>query len=262
MKAKFKKIRNFIFPAFVGSVYLFLYIPIIVLILFSFNSSGISWNSFTLKWYYDLFQSPEIWAAFSTSLIVSVSAVVLSLTLGVFLVWGLSEKFSFLISIFYSAMMIPSIVIAVGLLVFFDFFSIPLGLTTLIAGHTLLGLGFAIPIIYSRYLELDNQIIEASLDLGASNWQTFVNLIVPFLSPALISAAFSVFIVSLDDLLISFFCAGSSSQTLSLYIFGKIRSGVHPMINALSTLILIVSSLLVLSLSLVKIKVDVERSKT
>lgn len=249
-------IRSFALPCFVWLVYLFLYLPIIVLVIFSFNESGASyiWKGFTLEWYYKLFQSKEIWLAFVNSLIVAFSAVILSITMGVLLVWGLSDKFYYLISMFYTTMMIPDVVIAVGLLVFFDFLSVPLGLTTLIVGHTLLGLGFVVPTIYSRFLELDYQIIEASMDLGASEWQTFVNIILPFLYPALMSSALSVFILSLDDFLVSFFCSGSSSQTLSLYIFAMIRSGLSPIINALSTLILIVSIILVIFFSYIKIK--------
>ena len=251
----FISLRKLALPFFVMLVYLFLYIPIIVLVMFSFNesASGYAWTGFTFDWYHKLFQSKEIWIAFINSMIVATSAVVLSVTMGVLIVWGLSDRFYYLISMFYSTMMIPDIVIAVGLLVFFDFLSIPLGLTTLIVGHTLLGLGFVVPTIYSRFLELDYQTVEASLDLGATEWQTFMRVILPFLTPAIISSALSVFILSFDDFLVSFFCSGSSSQTLSLYIFAMIRAGLSPVINALSTLILISSIILVAFFSLVKI---------
>ncbi len=191
--------------------------------------------------------------AFINSLIVAFSAVILSVTMGVLLVWGLTDRYYYLISSFYSTMMIPDIVIAVGLLVFFNVFNVPLGLNTLIVGHTLLGLGFVVPTIYSRFLEMDYQLVEASLDLGATEWQTFTHVILPFLSPAIFSSALSVLILSLDDFLVSFFCSGSSSQTLSLYIFAMIRTGLSPIINALSTLILIISIVLVAFFSFIKI---------
>lgn len=253
-----KIIQRVCFPLFVALVYIFLYLPISVLIFFSFNNSAnvSTWTGFSLQWYYKLFQSKEIWTAFTNSLIVASSAVVLSLVMGVLLVWGLRNKFYYLISFFYSSMIIPDIVLAVGLLVFFSFFSIPLGFITLIAGHTLLGLGFVVPMVYSRFLELENQVIEASLDLGASDWQTFKYVILPYLGPSIISSALSVFILSLDDFIISFFCAGSTSQTLSLYIFAIIRSGASPVINALSTIILVISSILVIFFSFIKIKTD------
>lgn len=248
--------KGLILPAIVGSIYLFLYLPIIILIIFSFNQPGnaYSWNGFTLYWYHELFQSKEIWLAFINSLIIAVSAVIFSVTMGVLLVWGLRKSSTPFISIFYSTMLIPDVVIAVGLLVFFGFFVIPLSLNTLIVAHTLLGLGFVIPIVYSRFLELEPQVVEASFDLGATEWQTFVGVVLPFLRPAIVTAALSVFIFSLDDFLFCFFCASSSFQTLPIYIFAMIRSGASPIINALSSLILIISSLLVLIFSLLRIK--------
>jgi len=247
-------------PIFVSLVYLFLYLPIIVLVVFSFNSGdSYSWSGFTLQWYKELFQTKEIWSALINSLIVGISAVTLSVLLSVFMIWGLyqkltSQKINYLISIFYITMIVPDIVIATSLLVFFYFFHVSFSLATLIVGHTILGLGFAVPIIYSRYKELDKRVVEASLDLGASDLQTFFYVIVPFLYPALLSSALTVFVVSLDDFLISFFCAGSSSQTLSLYIFAVIRQGLSPILNALSTLILAGSSLLVFIFTFLKLK--------
>src|SRR5689334_10593408 len=106
-------IRNSALSLFVWLVYFFLYLPIIILVIYSFNKSGGSyiWKGFTLDWYYKLFQSKEIWLAFINSLIVAFSAVILSITMGVLLVWGISDKFYYLISMFYSTMMIPDIVI-------------------------------------------------------------------------------------------------------------------------------------------------------
>jgi len=254
MKSLFKK--NLIFPLIVSGIYLFLYLPIIILIIFSFNKPGnnYNWNGFTLHWYNELFQSKEIWIAFLNSLITALTAMFLSVNFGVLLVWGLRKWNQFLISMFYTTMLIPDVVIAVGLLILFGFFSIPLSLNSLIVAHTLLGLGFVVPIVYSRFLELDQQVIEASLDLGASDWQTFIRVVLPFLKPALVSAALSVFIFSLDDFLFSFFCVSSSLQTLPIYIFAMIRSGASPVINALSTFILVLSSLLVLSFSFIRIR--------
>lgn len=249
-------IKNLILPLVVGLIYLFLYLPIIILVVFSFNQQGnvYSWNGFTLYWYKELFHSKEIWLAFINSLIIAVSAVVFSLILGVLAVWGLRKSSASYISIFYSTMLIPDVVIAVGLLVFFGFFVIPLSLNSLIVAHTLLGLGFVVPIVNARFAELEEQVVEASLDLGATEWQTFVKVVLPFLRPAIVAAALSVFIFSLDDFLFCFFCASSSFQTLPIYIFAMIRSGASPIINALSTLILVISSLLVLVFSLIKIR--------
>lgn len=246
--------------SFLTLVYSFLYLPIAVLIAFSFNasSSNYAWSGFTLDWYSQLISSPDIWDPFCNSMIIGLSAVFLSVTFGLMFIWSLNWGHSKLFSVFYSTMLFPDIVIAVGLLIMFSFFSVPLGLTTLIAGHTLLGLGFAVPLLYSRYQELDNQVIEASLDLGATDWQTFRKIVVPFLMPAIVSSMLSVFVLSLDDFLVSFFCAGSGSKTLSLYIYAMVRAGVSPIINALSSVILVGSSVLVLIFSLIRIRMGRE----
>ncbi len=240
--------KRLILPTLVAGVYVLLYLPMLVMIIFSFNKAylGFSWKGFTTDWYYQLFHSAEIWAVLKNSLIVACTAVGLSLTMGIALIWGLNRKFERLLSAFYTSIMIPEIVISVGLLSIFTFLQVPLGLTTLIVGHTLLGLGFVIPIVHARFNELDRRLIEASLDLGASMRQTFFKVVLPFLVPAIVSAGLLVFIISLDDFLISFFCASPTSQTLSLYIYSTIRAGVSPVINALSVLMLVGSSILVL----------------
>ncbi|MBP6892283.1 ABC transporter permease [Candidatus Babeliales bacterium] len=233
---------------FVLGVYLFLYTPIIVLVLYSFNQGGFPdvWQGFSFHWYQDLFASVEIWRAFQNSVIVASCSSLLSVSMSVMFVHGMRRYKRDIASLFYSNALIPDIVLAVGMLTLFSYLMIPLGLTTLIAGHTLLGLGFAMPIIKSRYDELDKTLIEASLDLGASMRYTFFHVIVPFLYPAILVAFLLAVIISFDDFLISFFCSGSSVQTLSLYIFSMIRSGISPIVNALSTLLLLISCFLLL----------------
>jgi spermidine/putrescine transport system permease protein len=249
---------KYFFPLAVISLYLFLYIPLFVLIAFSFNTNEFSfeWGSFSLRWYRELFASVEIWDALLNSFIVAISSVALSLTMGILLIFYSAHNgiFNRAFLLFYGNLAVPEIVLAVGMLSFFSFFSIPLGITTLIAGHTLLGLGFVVPILYSRFTELSDQYAEASLDLGATPEQTLIKIILPLLSPALLAAALIVFIISLDDFVISFFCAGSSTQTLPIYIFSMIRVGASPVVSALSTLLLTVSSILVLIFSSLQVK--------
>lgn len=238
------------FGIFITSMYLFLYIPIVILVAFSFNNASFPapWSGFSLKWYHDLFSSSEIWHAFSNSLIVSITATLLSLAMSVGLIYYhvMGNNLSRLLMLFYGNVIIPEIVLAVGLLSLLSMCSVPLGLTTLIVAHTVLGLGYAVPIVYTRFLELDNRIVESSLDLGATQTQTFFKITLPLLKPALIAGGLLVFILSFDDFLLSFFCSGSEAQTLSLYIFSMIRSGVSPVVNALSTLLLALTSLLVI----------------
>lgn len=234
----------------VGFTYLFLYVPLIVLLVFSFNTEGFPspWKGFTLKWYHELFRANHLWASFLNSLIVAFCATGISLTMGVFLLFYAAQggRIGRFLTLFYGNLVIPETVLAVSLLGFFTLVAIPLGLTTLILAHTVLALGFVIPIVYARFVELDYRMTEASLVLGATPIQTFFKVTLPLLRPSLIVSGLLVFIISFDDFILSYFCAGSTSQTLSLYILSMLRSGISPIVNALSAVLLILSSSLVL----------------
>ena len=253
-------ISRFFLPLWVAATYLFLYVPLVILTVFSFNNASFPyrWVGFSWRWYQELAVSNEIWQAALNSFFVASSSVFLSLTLALFFVlWTADQKRDWLLKLFLPNLVVPEIVIAVGMLSLFVFCNIPLGLPSLIVGHTLLGLGYAIPIIHARFTALNISTIEASLDLGANYQQTFFTIVIPLLRPALLSAGLLTFILSLDDFLIAFFCAGASAQTLSLYIFSMIRSGVSPVINALATLMIMVSSALVILFCSVKVKEDI-----
>lgn len=229
--------------------YLFLYVPLIVLLIFSFNSERFPspWTQFTLKWYKELFYSTYLWKAFANSLIIACFATLISLVSGVCLIFYAAQggRVGRFLGMFYGNLLIPETVLAVCLLTLFTTLAIPLGLTTLVLAHTVLGLGFVVPIVYARYKELDPNLTEASLDLGGTPIQTFFKVIVPLLRPTLITTSLLVFIISFDDFILSYFVAGSSAQTLSLYILSMLRSGVSPVVNALSSILLFLSSLLV-----------------
>lgn len=231
-------------------IYAFLYIPIIILIAFSFNHAQFPapWKEFTLMWYRELWESTHLWHAVSNSLIVAVAATCLSVLMGISLLFYsmYSSRVSKLMTLFYVNLVIPEVVLAVGLLSLFIFFSVPLGLLTLVIAHTVLGIGYVIPILYVRFSALDPALIEGSLDLGATPAQTFIKIVLPLLRPAIFAAALLVFIISFDDFALTYFCAGSTAQTLPLYILAMLRSGISPVINALSTILLCVSSILVL----------------
>ena len=233
----------------VAATYLFLYVPIIVLLVFSFNTEGFPspWKGFTWKWYIELFNSPYLWQAFHNSFIVAIFSTAISVVTGTLLIFYTAQggKIGKYLVLFYGNIIIPETVLAVSLLGFFSLVSIPLGLTTLILSHTVLGLGFVIPIVYAKFQELDYRLTEASLVLGATPLQTFFKVTLPLLFPTLVTSALLVFVISFDDFILSYFCAGSSSQTLSLYILSMIRSGVSPIVNALSAVLLVFSSLLV-----------------
>lgn len=227
--ARKSSIGGWLLPLWVSVAYLFLYIPLIVLITFSFNKVEFPyrWVGFSWRWYAELFSSSEIWQAAWNSLVVGCCAVSLSLLIGLlFVMWNAQRKSDHLLTFFYPNLVVPEIVLTVGLLSFFVFFSVPLGLTTLVIGHALLGLGYTIPILQGSFEHINRTMIEASLDLGATPRQTFFKIIMPIIMPSLVAAGLLVFILSLDDFLIAFFCAGTSAQTLPLYIFAMIRTGV------------------------------------
>jgi spermidine/putrescine transport system permease protein len=228
------------------------------LVVFSFNDNPFSfdWIAFTTKWYEQLFEAVEVWDALKNSLIVATSSMLFSIAMGSLLVfYGAYRYLSKFLPFFYGSIALPEIVLAVGLLTCFSFFAVPLGLTSLIAAHTLLGLGYVVPLLYARFNEIDPQMIEAAYDLGATRMQAFFTVILPLLSPAIFASALLVFIVSLDDFILSFFVAGGSTETLPMYIFSVLRAGDEaPLVSAVSTFLLIGSSILVILFSFMQIK--------
>jgi spermidine/putrescine transport system permease protein len=243
-------------PLLVCLVYLFLYLPIVLLAVFSFNDSQfpVEWTGFSLRWYKALWYNPEVLDAAKNSLIIGIASTVMSVTFGIAFVfaskWWRSQWW---FNIFYANILLPDIVLAIGILSLFSFFAIPVGYVSLISGHTLIGLGFVIPILRARFSALDPVLTEASLDLGATHFQTFFKVILPLMKPALVASMLLVFTLSLDDFLIAFFCSGSSVQTLSVYVYSKARTGIDPSINALSAIFLMVSSVIVLLLCFLKV---------
>lgn len=247
---------RFIQPIFVLLAYMFLYLPILILAIFSFNDSIVSarWVGFSLRWYKALLKNPEILEAFQVSMIVAFSATFISVILGTcFVVASKWWHKRYLFNLFYANILLPEIIVGISILSIFTFFRIPIGYGSLITGHTILGLGFVIPIVRARFAELDPVLTEASLDLGATHLQTFRHVLLPLLYPSLIASSLLVFTLSLDDFLIAFFCSGPSVQTLSVYVYSMARMGVDPSINAISALFLVISSLVVLLLCSLKI---------
>lgn len=230
--------------------YLFLYAPIIVLVTYSFNSKGFpsKWEQFTLKWYYELFHSEDLWQSFFISLLVASVATSLSLLMGICLVFyhSIGGRIGKGLPLFYANLIFPETVVGISLMSYFLILRIPLGIQTLIVSHTILGIGFVIPVVYMRYKQIDKRIIEASMILGATRAQTFFRITLPLIRPTLIAGGLMIFILSFDDFALSYFCAGTHIQTLSLHLLSMIRIGIQPTMNALSTILLILTSCLVI----------------
>ena len=244
-----KRIKRLLLPFFVILAYVFLYAPILTLAFFSLNKSSLPhvWGGFSLQWYVKIFQSTEILKVIINSIIIStISSSICLIMLLSLVFYSAEKKIKNLSYIFFPNLMVPEIMLAVSLLTLFTMFSINLGFSTIIIGHILLGFGYTAPIVFSSLAEIDKQLIEASKDLGATSFQTFFKIIIPMLYPALITSALLVFIVSFDDFILSFFCSSATSQTLSLYIFSTLSSGVLPTTAALSIIITLISSMIVL----------------
>ncbi len=229
--------------------YLFLYAPIVVLVTYSFNSKGFpsKWDHFTLKWYYELFRDSDIWRSFFISLSIATLSTFSSILMAVSLVFYhfIGGRVGKGMPLFYANLVFPETVLGISLMSYFVLLRIPLGLQTLIVSHTILGLGFVIPVMYMRYRQLDPRIVEASLILGATKPQTFFRIILPLLRPTIIASGLMIFILSFDDFALSYFCAGTHIQTLSLHLLSMIRVGIQPTMNALSSILLILTSFLV-----------------
>lgn len=226
-------------PLFLFLMFTFLYLPLVVLIIFSFNSRSFPapWEHFTLQWYSALFSERELWESFLNSLIVATTSSFICISLTCCLLFFLSRggKVDRFMNLFYANLVLPETILGVALLTFFVACNIPLGLTTIVIAHTLVGLGFAIPVAFLRFRDLDPSIFEASRVLGATQAQTFFRIVLPLMKPVLITSGLMIFVISFDDFILSYFCAGAGSQTLSLFLVSSIRYGISPVVNALAT---------------------------
>lgn len=236
----------------------FLYVPIAVLIVFSFNSArtGATWQSFTLQWYERVFSNARILEAAANSLIVAVLSTLGAVVIGTLMAMAM-ERYRFRgkgawDGLLYLPVIVPEIVMGISLLIFFAAVNISRGLLTLVISH----IAFCMPFVYltmrARLADFDRSVEEAAQDLGANEWVTFRRVTLPLLMPGIISGALLAFTLSLDDFVISFFVTGVGSQTLPVYIWGQIRRGITPEINAISALMLVLSIVLVVTTQLIQ----------
>jgi len=226
-------------------VMIFLYLPIVILVINSFNESrfGGEWSGFTLKWYENLFKERSIWHAVSNSLIIAVSSTVAATILGSLAAFALyrykhSKLQQFNYGLIYAPLILPDILMGISLLIFFIFLNIKLGLFTIFIAHTTFCLSYVTMVLLSRLQNFDFALVEAAQDLGASNYQIFRKVLLPLLTPGILAGALLAFTLSIDDFVITFFVAGPGSTTLPIYVYGMIKFGSPQLINALSTLLL------------------------
>ncbi|NES74517.1 MULTISPECIES: ABC transporter permease [Okeania] len=226
-------------------MFLFMYLPIFVLTFYSFNKSKYSagWEGFTLQWYVKLFQDTRVLNALQNSLTVAICAVAVSAIIGTLMAVGLAKyKFrgkSLYLGVSYLPLIIPDIAIAVATLVFLAALAIRLSLWTIIAAHIVFCLAYVGLVVSTRLADLDPNLEEAALDLGATPVQAFLQVLLPQLMPGIISGCLLAFVLSMDDFLIASFTSGSGATTLPMEIFSRIRTGVKPDINALSVILIL-----------------------
>ncbi|MFZ4640869.1 MAG: ABC transporter permease [Nodosilinea sp.] len=235
---------------FSAVMYGFMYFPILVLAVYSFNESRYSahWEGFSLKWYRSLFSDSRIFAALRDSLTIAFVAVGIAAVLGTLMAIGLS-RYRFWGKGLYQGMaylplIIPDIAMAVATLVFLTTVAIPLSLGTIIAAHIVFCLAYIAVVVASRLQTLDPNLEEAALDLGATPLQALIRVLIPQLAPGILAGCLLAFVLSMDDLLISSFTAGGGANPLPLEIFSRVRTGVKPDINALSVVLMAGSALI------------------
>lgn len=235
--------------------YLFLYLPIIILVVFSFNDSKsvFVWHGFTLNWYKKVFEDELLLIALRNTLLVSVATTVLSTIIGT-MVSVAMERWDFRLKLPFDALLllpiiIPEISMGVMLLAFFGLIGMAQGLTTVIISHVAFNISFVAIIVRARMSAFDPRLEEAAQDLGANEWQTFWRVTFPLLIPGIVGGALTAFTLSIDDYVITFFTSGNESL-LALRIYSLVKTGVKPDINALSSLMLLASmGLVILSLA-------------
>ena len=234
-------------------VYLFLFLPILVIVINSFNATTskpyLSWKGFTFDWYAELFTNTGLLGAFGNTLILAGVSTLLSTMIGTLGAVGMYRyKFrgkGVIDAVLYIPVVIPEIVVGISLLTMFSKVSIPRGMLTLILAHVSFCIPFVIFNIRARLAGYDSSVEEASMDLGANRIRTFLQITLPILAPGIAGGALLAFTLSIDDVIISYFVNGQT-MTYPLKVMESIKSGVAPDVNALSTLILVGTTLLVI----------------
>ncbi|STY31069.1 spermidine/putrescine transport system permease protein [Legionella wadsworthii] len=237
---------------FLFMVYALLYIPIAVLVLYSFNDAKFSlqWHGFSLKWYDELFHDRGLWTAFFNSIVLGLLSALIATTLGLLATIHLflfrSKHRKILYSVLLSLIIIPDLVLGVALLIFFNITQVPIGFFSLLIAHITFCLPFVIVTLSARMNSLNPNVYFGALDLGASHYIALTRILLPLLWPAVLSVFLLSFTLSFDDVIISYFVAGPDFSILPLTIYSLVRAGVTPELNALCSITFILSMVLVI----------------
>ena len=231
-----------------GLAYLFLYLPLLIVVVYSFNDSRLNaeWVGFTTDWYVKLFNNEEMLAAAGNSLLIGVVASALSTVFGTLAGIALHRfKLKLLPFLVLTPIAIPEILMGVSLLIFFVLINMTLGLMSIILAHVAFCIGFVAIVVRARMQGMDDSLVEAARDLGATPWQAFRLVTLPQIMPGIIAGALMAFTLSIDDFVITFFTAGVGASTLPLQIYSMIKIAVTPEVNAVSSLLMLLTLCLI-----------------
>ena len=229
--------------------YAFLYVPLVIVVVYSFNDSRLNaeWVGFTLDWYHKLFQNEEMLAAAGNSLVIALVASLASTLLGTMAGVAMYRyKLRLLPILVLTPIAIPEILMGVSLLIFFVLLNFTLGLVSVAIAHIAFCIGFVAIVVRSRLAGMDESLTEAARDLGATPWNAFRYVTLPLIMPGVIAGALMAFTLSIDDFVITFFTAGAGTVTLPLQIYSMIRIAVTPEVNAVSTLLMLLTLALII----------------
>lgn len=249
-------VKNYIKKIYSLIVYLFLYAPIILLMLFSFNNSRSrgNWGGFTLKWYGALFNDSEIMSSLYYTIAIAVLSALIATAFGTAAAIGISQmrakEKKLIMNLTYIPVLNADIVTGIALMILFIFIKLQLGFVTLLLAHITFNIPYVILSVLPKIRQLDNNLYEAALDLGATPWYALRRVIIPEIMPGIVTGALLSFTLSIDDFVISFFTTGSGVSNLSITIYSMARRGINPKINALSTLMFITVLILLIIINM------------
>lgn len=235
-------VRKIIDKLYLALVFIFLYAPIAVLIVFSFNDSKLrgSWAGFTLKWYKELLNDPTILKSLYNTILIAVIATVVSTILGTIAAIGINDlkghKKNLILDVNYLPVLNPDIVTAVSLMGLFGFMGLEFGYLTMIISHIVFCTPYVILSVLPKLKQMDKHTLEAAMDLGATPFYAIKNVVIPQIRPAIFTGALMAFTLSVDDFVISFFNTGHGVTNLSITIYSMAKKGINPSINAISAL--------------------------
>ncbi|MCD2443402.1 ABC transporter permease [Agromyces sp. SYSU K20354] len=244
-----RKPRGILVPLWLG--YVFLYLPILIVVVMSFNDSEnlFVWRGFSLRWYPELFTDEAIMQGLVNTLVVATGATAIATVLGTLLAYGIAHytRGGLIRAFAIAPAILPDLLLGIGLLTLFSLLTVTLGLHSVIIAHGVFATAFVTAIVLARMANLDPSLEEASRDLGAGPVRTFVRVTLPQLAPGIVAGALLAFTLSIDEFVIAFFTTAPTQPTLPIVIYSMVRFGVTPEVNALASLLLLVSIVTVIA---------------